>query len=194
MKSCTTNGIYWTNLNNIPKACFLIGQFLNQIEEHKNDEGAYSTVYRNFLSTIHQDRFPFITSGTILMMCYGLLVFPKEWHDKSNLKIDYEQLEEMIISVAKEHKKPISKASCLFTKYPAETKTTEDILRNLRHAVAHASIEVEYQQADTIYRFKGENSRNQGEFEINNDGLSILLTAAGRYFSEHPRKCELKIS
>jgi len=172
----------------VPGSCFLTGQFLNLFENNKNTKNAYKQVYHEFLESAATlpklQEFPFSTPGTTLMICYGLFVFPKEWYGNKGInKINYQEFKKIIIQVAGEHlNKNIKDASELFTE-GAEGKDEEAILRNLRHAVAHVNVDMEYKGSDYIYIFNGENSRNGGPFRIRSQELSVLLTAAGRYFS-----------
>ena len=85
--------------NFIPGYCFLTGQFLIHFERHKR-KNHFKEVHASFLESVISDPklndFYYPNPGVILMLCYGLLVYPLEFW-KSQTPISYEYMEKQVV-------------------------------------------------------------------------------------------------
>jgi len=172
--------------DNIPRYCFLIGQFIIQFENNKDQEH-YKEVNKKFLDSIIADpklnNFPYINPRLILMLCYGLIVFPKDYWQQIS-KIDYNSLSKEIIQKSNERGKQIYDVEKLFDYINSKNCDTECLIRRLRNSIAHAR--VQYDEKLNQFVFKDENQRNKNDFfeaRITISNLSIILTGIGKYFS-----------
>jgi len=170
----------------IPVWCFLTAQFLDRFESNKSKEH-YLQVYNDFLNGLEvkpkMEDFNCKNQGLILMLCYGLLVYPVEYW-KSFLK-DNNRIEELNKSFIEAAEGMgdlrIKSFEDLFT-IAISANSREDFLRKLRNAVSHAHIEVDISK--NLYTFWNyQNFR----VSISHANMGIFLTGLGRHFSNAQR-------
>ena len=175
--------------NFISGYCFLTGQFLIHFERNKQKEH-YKDVHASFLkSTISEPRltdFYYPNHGVILMLCYGLLVYPLEFW-KKQAQINYELLEKQIIEDA--HSLALTKVNCvqdLFEsfKYTKDNKNDiASIVRFLRNAISHSHVELNSEQNKfTFWDINRKTGQKHFEASISLMNLAIFLSGVGKFF------------
>jgi hypothetical protein len=172
----------------IPGWSFLTAQFLIHFERNKK-ERFYSEVNQSFLAITETEprlkEFPYINPGAVIMVCYGLLVYPIEFWKNAPDEL-YDHIEIAIMNIAQEMRIPDKKRiQDLFT----ETKdnfndlSVRSIFRSLRNAISHSH--VDFNPNKKQYIFWNINKENAKDFDVSitENDLSILLTGVGRFFS-----------
>ena len=115
----------------ISQWCYLIYAFFCDFEEHKDKkDDRYMIIHNNFLKFRNLPNFHYRNQGLILMLCYGLLVYPLEfWKETLKLK-GYNYLKKIIC----EHFGTDEKVNA------------REFLRSLSNAIAHSHIETNIQK------------------------------------------------
>ncbi len=90
----------------IPAWCFLTGQFLIGFNANKHKNAQYLTVHNDFLkSTVTNpplEDFYYVNPGVVIMLCYGLLVYPVEyWDSFLRDEINMKRLNKDIVSASR---------------------------------------------------------------------------------------------
>ena len=177
--------------NKIPALCFHIGQFLIWFEDNKNNT-PFSEVHRKFLDQIQTksklDDFQYANYALIIMLCYGLLVYPIEyWNKIFKDDLSMKRIEKIVIKAAEEKGIQIKSMKDLFNSSPASSTPgkDKDFLRKLRNAVAHAHIKVDFTNDSYIF-WNERNNRKNFEVSVETKHLSIFLTGLARYFGGSP--------
>jgi hypothetical protein len=156
--------------------CWRTGQFLFYFDQRQQSEHD-KKLYYDFLSELEKNSFNFRNQGVLLMLCYGLIVYPRErWINE----IDY-KLNEHIVKVAtKMLGKQIENPLDLFELPLNENKQefTKDTLKHLRNAIAHAQIDVNID--DNTFTF----TDRTFSAKITVENLGVFLSGVGRYFIE----------
>lgn len=173
--------------NFIPGYCFLTGQFLIHFERSKQ-KNHYKEVHANFLeSTISEPKlsdFYYPNPGVILMLCYGLIVYPLEFW-KKQAQINYEFLEKQIIEDA--HNLALAKVNYtqdLFENIKSNNKNSIAFLvKSLRNAISHSHVELNSEQNKfTFWDIDPKTGKKHFEAVISLINLSIFLTGIGKFF------------
>lgn len=166
--------------NQIPHVSWLTGQFLIFFEKHKNDK-YFKEVNDLFLKQLitepKLEKFSYANYGLIVMLCYSLMVFPKEYWDT---KINYKKLENFIKSTSKELNQDIVQISDLFSKM-ITVSSLEELIKNLRNSISHADVEFDSNNNKFIFLHFW-HGKKIFEAEISTLNLSILLSGIGKYF------------
>jgi hypothetical protein len=177
----------------IPAYCFLTGQFLLLFDMKKN-EPHYSQVHRDFLNSIETDPplsdFVYLNPASIIMLCYGLLVFPVEFWDsffKDQLSI--KRLSNSVVASSLRMGLTLISFIDLFTTInPDKGHLSEsDFLRKIRNSIAHSHIKVDMQK--NLFSFWNVTKAGNIDFEImvSTEKLGIFLTGLGRYFGNYQK-------
>ncbi len=178
----------------IPAYCFLTGQFLLQFDMKKN-EPHYSYVHRDFLNSIETDPplgdFIYLNPAAIIMLCYGLLVFPVEfWDSFFNDQLGNERLKNSVVASSSRRGRRIESFIDLFTIInPDKLHLSESVfLRKIRNSIAHSHIKVEMQK--NLFTFWNVTKAGNIDFEItvSIENIGIFLTGLGRHFSSYQKK------
>jgi hypothetical protein len=164
--------------NNITSFCWLVGQFLAWIDNQRDTREGFLVV-EDFVDSlpikIEKDNFKCFNQGTALMMCYGLLVYPREIFGK---KIKPEELNNYVLESVGENIKDFFEISNEID----EEINTENILRHLRNSISHSKVKIDSEK--DIFVFKDVNSSEKKfEGKISGKDLGILLAVIGRYFT-----------
>ena len=172
------------NNDKITTWCWLTGSFLLYFEQQKRGSG--SKLYSDFLSALNTnpkiDSFNFFNQGTLLMLCYGLLVYPWEFW-KNN--IDFKKLNTYIVKAANNHpgeKIEIDDITELFKFANSNEINAKCLLKHLRNSISHSKVKIDILQ--NKFTFNDINPRTKEEFsaEISMKNLGVFLTGVGKYF------------
>lgn len=153
--------------NEVPKWCWYNGQFLFALSDRL--VSAPNTSISDFMSEfkeaqqLHQVEFNLKNQGLLISLLYGLLVIPKEMWEPKGTK----------------------------TKFAFNTRnhfslspniSTDEFLRFLRNAVAHANFEVIIEQSK--YRFWNTTPKGDINFDVSiaHGGLGEFVAEIGKYF------------
>jgi len=174
--------------NQIPGWCFLSGQFLTQFEKNKKKQH-YNEVHNKFLNHIISEPklndFNYTNPGVVLMLCYGLIVYPYELLEK-NSKSDNDIINAQIVQTAKDLDLEIDTANDLFEEFKIKRPCdASELLKLLRHAISHAHVRVNIEEIPNTFTFWNVNpNTKKKDFEttISVENLSVLLTGVGKYF------------
>ena len=172
----------------IPAWCFLTGQFLIKFDKKKRAP-YYVEVHNDFLKSTETDPplsdFLYINPAVVIMLCYGLLVYPVEyWNTFLKDKLSVKTLNNGIVEAAQHIGTSIKNFTELFKVKLWEGTTSEsNFIRKLRNAIAHSHIKVDMEH--NLFTFWNINRNNELDFEISTstENLGIFLTGLGRHFS-----------
>ena len=171
------------NSKQIAGWCFLTGQFLSQFEKNKLNNH-YKEVNEKFLnSTITEpklNQFPYLNPSVVLMICYGLLVYPVEYWKKASKPV-YKKIDKFIMLEATNLNPSITSVFDLFIIDSKEAMDTETLLKYLRNAIAHSQINYSFEESTyTFWNIK--NGTKNFEATITTINLSAFLTGVGKFF------------
>ena len=178
----------------IPAWCFLTGQFLIRFNANKNQSPNYLRVHQDFLKSTSAnpplDDFYYVNPGLVIMLCYGLLVYPVEyWDSFLRDEVNVKRLDQGIVSAASAAGVSVGKFTELFhiAVWNGETSETA-FLRKLRNAIAHSHIDVDSQ--NTEYTFWNVNRTQAVDFKVTAsiENLGCFLTGLGAHFSGAQRR------
>jgi hypothetical protein len=178
----------------IPAWCFLTGQFLIRFNSNKRQNPHYLRVHDDFLkSTITDpplDDFYYVNPGVIIMLCYGLLVYPVEYWD-SFLKddVDVERLNNNVVSAAGRAGVSVATMTELFNITVWDGPASKPaFLRKLRNSIAHSHVNVN--DRNTEYTFWNVNRSKAIDFRVSasTENLGYFLTGIGAHFSGAQRR------
>lgn len=175
-----------TEPNFIPGYCFLTGQFLIHFERNKQKDH-YKEVHINFLeSTISDPRltdFYYPNPGVILMLCYGLIVYPLEFWKKQTT-INYEVLEKQIVDDAHDlDMAQVNYMSDLFENIRSDKSDIASFMRSLRNAVSNSHVELSLKQDKFIlWDVDQKTGKKYFEVSISIMNLAVFLTGVGKFF------------
>lgn len=177
----------------IPAWCFLTGQFLLRFERNKG-ANHYTDVHQDFLRTSETNPplndFFYVNPGVVIMLCYGLLVYPVEyWNNFLKDQVNMKRLGKEFLLAAKNIDVSIENVSDLFKIHKWEgVNSDEYFLRKLRNAIAHSHIKFDSQN-DT-YRFWNVNRSDKIDFDVSTTtrNIGIFLSGLGRHFSNIQRR------
>ena len=172
----------------MPAWCFLTGQFLLRFDKKKRDPH-YSVVHRDFLNSLETDPplddFFYINPAVVIMLSYGLLVYPVEyWDTFLKDEISMKRLDKSIVSAAQHMGVTIQTFLDLFNiKICKDSLSESTFIRNLRNTIAHSHIKVN--MGRNLYTFWNVNRSKEIDFEVSTstENLGIFLTGLGRHFS-----------
>jgi len=173
----------------IPAWCFLTGQFLIGFNANKCRNPHYSQVHNDFLkSTITEpplEDFYYVNPGVVIMLCYGLLVFPVEyWNSFLRDEVNCKRLNNGIVAAARARGVSVSTFTELFEIDVWDGIASEaTFLKKLRNAIAHSHITVDAQ--NTKYTFWNVNRSQATDFKVSasTENLGWFLTGLGSHFS-----------
>jgi len=142
----------------IPVWCWLTGQFLLYFEQQKEKDGF--KLYKDFLSFLDtspkMNDFNFLNQGTLLMLCYGLLVYPLEsWKSTLNNDNYFKMLSKYVVESAENHpeeKMEINNISELFGFENNNKINNKDLLRHLRNSISHSRVKIDISQNRFIFQ------------------------------------------
>ncbi len=173
----------------IPKLTFLTGQFLINFEKNKK-QAHYVDVDNAFLSSLVTDpkltEFSYTNPAVILMLSYGILVYPLGFWDKLPTQY-FEDIETEIVNLAKKRNLPsITKTSELFkiiNKPNGNNLSTEKLLKLLRNAISHSNVDFNAKRKQFTFWNMDRQGRRNFECSISIGSFSILLSVVGKFFS-----------
>ncbi|MBI5748072.1 MAG: hypothetical protein HZA00_03025 [Nitrospinae bacterium] len=176
----------------MPAWCFLTGQFLLRFDKKKR-YSHYSEVHNDFLKSTETDPplsdFLYINPAVVIMLCYGLLVYPVEyWNTFLKDELSVKRLNEGIVAAAQHMGVSVTTFIELFSVKLWKSSTSEpNFIRKLRNAIAHSHIKVDMEH--NLYTFWNINKNNEIDFEIlaSTENIGIFLTGLGRHFSNTQR-------
>lgn len=159
----------------IPQWCWYNGMLLFALADYLETEPNKSV--RNFFDDFkaaHQlqnIQFNIKNQGLLISLLYGLLVVPKEMWEPKGTKTNF-----------------VFNTRNQFTTTSSAPFSTDEFLRLLRNAVAHANFEVDIEKA--IYRFWNTNPRGERTFEVTvtHGGLGEFIGEVGKYFINQVRQ------
>src|SRR3989344_9023135 len=173
--------------NQITTQCWLTGQFLFYFEQQKRQSG--SELYKAFLLSLNTNPkindLNFVNQGVLLMLCYGLMVYPLEyWKSILDNDVYFQKINKYVVEAAENHpegKININNISELFE--INKDTNARDLLRHLRNSISHARIEVDLALNRFIFQ-DIDRDGTQVNFlaKITIKNLAIFLTGVGKYF------------
>ncbi|MCX5889015.1 MAG: HEPN family nuclease [Deltaproteobacteria bacterium] len=179
----------------VPAWCFLTGQFLTSFESKKKNEPHYLFVHRDFLNSIVTEPqlsdFGYANPGVLIMLCYGILVYPVElWDNFLKDEISMKRLINGISSEAKYKNISIRTFIGLFDVITCDQKPIReaDFIHKFRNSIAHAHIDVDTLR--NIFTFWNINTKNKIDFKvsISTENLGIFLTGLAKHFINIQKK------
>lgn len=176
----------------LPAWCFLTGQFLFGFEQKKRLPH-YIEVHKDFLAHIETvppvDDFFYNNPAIVIMLCYGLLVYPVEyWNNFLADELSMKRLDKNMVNIAVNAGVHVNSFTELFdvAKWNG-TKSESNFMRKLRNAIAHSHIKVD--MMNNLFTFWNVDKSKNVDFEISTStvNLGIFLTGLGRHFSSGQR-------
>lgn len=172
--------------NFIPGYCFLTGQFLIHFERNKQ-KNHFKEVHSSFLESVISDPklndFYYPNPGVMLMLCYGLLVYPLEFW-KRQTPISYEYMEKQVVEDA--HNLGLNHVNYMLDLFGNIKNTKSDIasfMRSLRNAVSHSHVEISSKQDKfTFWDVNQKSGEKYFEAGISIINLAVFLTGVGKFF------------
>ena len=158
----------------IPQWCWYNGMLLFALEDYlkANPNISVSNFFNEFKIThqLQSINFNIKNQGLIISLLYGLLVVPNEMWEPKGTKTNF-------AFNTKSH----------FTTTSSAEFSTDEFLRLLRNAIAHANFEVNIDQA--TYRFWNINQKGEKNFEvtITHGKLGEFVGEVGKYFINEAR-------
>lgn len=158
----------------VPKWCWYNGQLLFALSERlvSAPNTSISEFMREFKEAqqLNHVDFNLKNQGLLISLMYGLLVLPKEMWEPKGTKTNF-----------------AFKTRKNFSLSPYVCFSTDDFLRLLRNAVAHANFEVIIEQSK--YRFWNTTPKGDRNFDvtITHGGLGEFVAEIGKYFINQAR-------
>ena len=148
--------------NRIVDNCRLTALFLFGFQD-KKPQKYYREVDKEFLDSLKKSglnipEFQYANQGFLLMLLYGLLVYPKSLYEEKLNKLDDEQLNNIKL---------------LFNNITiTEKPPRNNFLQKVRNAIAHADVEVNISENKFVFRDsrdkKGKDYYFQAEISVDN--------------------------
>ena len=157
----------------VPQWCWYNGMLLFAMSDclEVAPEKTVSKFFDEFKQThlLQNIHFNIKNQGLLISLLYGLFVVPKEmWKPKNTTNFTFE---------TRKH----------FSSVAPINFSTDEFMRLLRNAVAHANFEVLVEQS--TYRFWNVNRKGKKNFEvtITHGGLGEFVSEVGKYFINYAR-------